>query len=279
MYSFRFTILPIEAGISSSKAKIVLAPRGMLHQGALQYKRMKKKLYFNLFRIRGLHKKIVFHATDVTEREDVKKVFGKNVNIEFVKDFPSSRQGPLQVIEKEPGYLKCIFVSRISPKKNLLFLLSVLSTVKAEVQLSIAGPVEDDPYWLTCRDLITSMPANIKVEYLGAIPNNELPAIYRQHHLFVLPTHGENFGHVIFEALLNGRPVLISDHTPWRNLEEKETGWDLPLSGKEKFKEKIELAAGWNQQLFNRHCDASWHFAQSYISGSGLKQQYLKLFS
>ena len=48
--------------------------------------------------------------------------------------------------------------------------------------------------------------------------------------LFFLPTRGENFGHVIAEALSVGTPVLISDQTPWRKLAAVGLGHDLPLA-------------------------------------------------
>lgn len=56
-----------------------------------------------------------------------------------------------------------------------------------------------------------------------------------EHDLLLMPTLGENFGHVIPEALISGCPVLISDRTPWRELESKKAGWDIPLSRLEKF--------------------------------------------
>ncbi len=49
------------------------------------------------------------------------------------------------------------------------------------------------------------------------------------HHFFLLPTWGREFGHVIVEALAAGCPVIISDLTPWRHLEETGVGWALPL--------------------------------------------------
>lgn len=281
MFSFNFTLLPIEAANRNGgmQRKIILAPRGMLHTGALQYKKVKKKLFFQAFKLRGLQKKVTFHATDATEKADIKRVFGKKVSIEFVKDFPSPVQQPLEITVKKPESLRCIFISRISPKKNLLFLLTALQQVSANLQLTVAGPVEDEKYWAACQALIASLPANIQVQYLGALPNHELPAVYRQHHLFLLPTHGENFGHVIFEAFSNGRPVLISNCTPWNNLEEKGIGWDLSLSDKSGFLEKIGIATAWNQEEFNAYCRASWQFAHDYINNSGLKAKYLQLFS
>ena len=58
--------------------------------------------------------------------------------------------------------------------------------------------------------------------------------------LFFLPTAGENFGHVILESLCSGTPVLISDTTPWRNLQDLGVGWDISLSKREEFIDVIE---------------------------------------
>ncbi|MBN8497849.1 MAG: hypothetical protein J0M32_13465 [Candidatus Accumulibacter sp.] len=58
---------------------------------------------------------------------------------------------------------------------------------------------------------------------------------------FFLPPFSENFGHAINEALSVGVPVLISDKTPWRNLQEKGMGWDLPLDNRRAFIEVIEV--------------------------------------
>ena len=51
-----------------------------------------------------------------------------------------------------------------------------------------------------------------------------------KHHVFLFPTLGENFGQVILEAMTAGCAILISDATPWRGLQEKGYGWELPLA-------------------------------------------------
>ena len=78
------------------------------------------------------------------------------------------------------------------------------------------------------------------VKYHGVIKHEEVARELAGHDLFFLPTWGENFGHVIHEALAAGLPVLISDKTPWRNLEDQGVGWDLPLDAPEKFRRVIE---------------------------------------
>ena len=50
-----------------------------------------------------------------------------------------------------------------------------------------------------------------------------------EYHFFILPTLGENFGHVFIEALAAGCPLIISNRTPWLELEKKGIGWDIPL--------------------------------------------------
>ncbi len=60
------------------------------------------------------------------------------------------------------------------------------------------------------------------------------------YHLLVLPTRGENFGHVILEALLAGCPVLVSDQTPWRGLASRRAGWDLPLAAPDRFRAAVD---------------------------------------
>ena len=61
--------------------------------------------------------------------------------------------------------------------------------------------------------------------------------------MFFMPTKGENYGHVIAEALCAGLPILIADTTPWRNLQEQGIGWDLPLNDPNAFSTAIDQLA------------------------------------
>lgn len=282
MFSPWFTLVPLiaKATAKSVSSQLVLAPRGMLHQGAIQFSKLKKRIFFNAFRLAGLQKKIVFHATDITEAGDIRKIFGNSTKIRLIKNFPSFQQQSLQHVTKKAGVLKCLFVSRISPKKNLLYLLELLQQIKGvELQLSIVGPVEAEVYWARCQQAIKQLPENIIVQYKGAIPALQLPAIYAAHHLFVLPTYGENFGHVIFESIISGRPVLISDQTPWQQLTEKGIGYDIPLQEHTQFIKALYEAAAWTQEEFNNICLSTWKYANDYITGADLRKEYLDLFS
>jgi glycosyltransferase involved in cell wall biosynthesis len=279
MFSVNLTLIPLEVCRANKwKPRVILAPRGMLHAGALQYKKLKKQLFFKAFKLRNFHKRLLFHATDATEANDIAKVFGKAAKFTFIEDFPASRQEPLSVIAKAPGELQCLFVSRISPKKNLSFLLELLMSCRGNYRLTIVGPAEDAGYWDSCQDIIRRLPENVRVDYKGAIANSALSKVYQANHVFILPTFGENFGHVIFESLLNGRPVILSDRTPWRNLQEQNAGWDISLNDKASFVNAIEAACALNQEEFSEMCSSSWKLAAVHADTSELKHKYLSLF-
>jgi hypothetical protein len=61
---------------------------------------------------------------------------------------------------------------------------------------------------------------------------------------------GENYGHVIGKALVAGCPVLISDQTPWRNLEAEGVGWDIPLGETERFRSVLQQCVDGDSDWF-----------------------------
>jgi glycosyltransferase involved in cell wall biosynthesis len=279
LFSPLFVVYPLWLKyIGKLKSDVVVCPRGALYDSALSVKRWKKAPFLWLFRRMRLHKRVLFHATNEREKAAILQHFpGSRVVI--ADNLPNINQPPFEALAKSPGSLRCIFVARIVPIKNLLFLLGVLEKVKADVELTVVGPVEDEAYWQECSEKIGLMPANIKVEYLGPRRNDELMPILHSHHLFVLPTTGENFGHSIFEALLAGRPVLISDQTPWLGLAGRKVGWDLPLNEMDVFARVIEQMAEQDQQAFEEWARSAWSYAFNFIENPELQGQYLKLFA
>lgn len=117
------------------------------------------------------------------------------------------------------------------------------------------------------------------IEFHEGIPHDAVEDIIRANHIFALPTRGENFGHSIFEALAAGRPVLISDQTPWRGLAAEKAGWDLDLSSPDVFVERIEEAAGWDHTTLMEWCTCAWQLATKTVQESPDRKNYITQFS
>jgi glycosyltransferase involved in cell wall biosynthesis len=282
LYSYHFSILPLLVlWRNKLNTRIVLAPRGMLQEGAMQSKTVKKKLFIGLLNSTGIVKKIRFQGTDNQEKEDIKQHFPKAESVVQVSNF-SAPLSPLKgSLKKLPGVIRIIYISRITPKKNILFFIKLLAGIsyRVKVEFAIFGEIDDARYWREAELEIRQLPENINVSYKGALPHAQVIETMEAHHIFVLPTRGENFGHTIFEAFSAGRPVLISDKTPWRGLYEKKAGWDLSLDEPQSWIKTIEEAAGFDQPAFDCWCLKSREYAQEHLNKSNLKQEYKILFS
>ncbi|MDB5191413.1 MAG: hypothetical protein JWQ96_976 [Segetibacter sp.] len=260
------------------KGKVILCPRGGLYESAIAVKSFKKRPLLKILNWLKIQNKILFHATNEREKKAIEAYFPKS-SILIADDMPTFIQPSYVPTIKEEGILNCVFVARIVEIKNLLFLLDILIKVKTTIRLTIVGPIEDLAYWNTCKRKIEMLPGNVSVIYDGPKENSEVHEILQKNHLYILPSKGESFGHSILEALLNGKPVLISDQTPWLNLKSKKVGWDIKLDNHEAFYEVIEQAARWGQLEYNEYSYSAYYFAKTYIDKSQVKQDYLKLFS
>jgi glycosyltransferase involved in cell wall biosynthesis len=244
-FSPGFTIKPLllrRLGLIKEE-KAIIAPRGEFSRGALKIKPIKKKTFIYLAKLLDLYRNVLWQASSVQEKDDILAVFKKaQVFIASVPILDVSNSNkldsphPIKASDtKRPGKLKVVFLSRISTKKNLYGALKMMQSVSGEVLFNIYGPLEEKHYWEKCQRVVDELPANIRVQYKGAIGHDEVAEVFSDHDLFLFPTHGENFGHVIIEALVSGCPVLISDQTPWRDLDVAGVGWDLPLDNPKRF--------------------------------------------
>lgn len=240
-FSVRFSFVPMLMAKIFNK-KVILGPRGEFSEGALNLKAQKKRVFIKLYKSLNLHRRTIFQASSNYEAEDIRRVLGDKVDVQIAEDI-----GAQEFIEALPirhiGTLNVVFVSRISPMKNLLAALEMLQNVKQSVAYHIYGPIEDREYWTECEAVIEALPTNIQVEYKGELYPNEVVNTLSKYDVFFMPTKGENYGHIIAEALCAGLPILIADTTPWRNLQEQGIGWDLPLSSPEAFGDAIDQLA------------------------------------
>jgi glycosyltransferase involved in cell wall biosynthesis len=92
-----------------------------------------------------------------------------------------------------------------------------------------------------------------------------------------MPTLGENFGHIFLEALAAGCPLMISDRTPWLELEAKGIGWDLSLDKPEVWIEKLNYCIGLNQISYSQMSDNARQFSLTVLNDKKYEEDTLRI--
>jgi glycosyltransferase involved in cell wall biosynthesis len=221
-FNFPASIFPnfVTQTIQKRRVPVIIAPRGEFSPGSLSQKAGKKRVFLRLAKMFLPYSACYWLATSPIERNYITKTLGIPEERVFIASnipefSPETDQLPTAPPCVDPTTLRLIFLSRISPEKNLLFLLQTLRNVKTSIGLNIFGPIQDRVYWQQCQDSIAILPKHVKVEYLGDVEHSQVRHAFRQNDLFVFPSCGENFGPVIFESLSAGTCVVTSDQTPW----------------------------------------------------------------
>ena len=279
IYSWWFSILPLIL-IKNKSKKVIVAPRGMLNPQAFSSKKIKKNLFLLFANIFGLYKHVVFQANNDEEAKYIEKRIKNFREIKVVPNLPRKFTPNLfQSRNKVAGSVDLISMARISPEKGTLHALKFLSKIQGHsIRFKLYGSVYDEAYWNTCKKLIETLPKNIEVNYEGPVEGDRIFEVLSKTHFLLMPSEGENFGHSIIEALSTGCPVIISDQTPWRNLEEKKAGWDISLEETDQFVYAIKLTAAMDQETYNTWSESAFDYAQEYYKQHLKVEEYISLF-
>ena len=221
----------------------LLSPRGELTGGALSLKSGRKAFFRRWAERLQLHRGIHFHATSELELIDIRAALPSN-RCSLAPNFRGLFPLPVATPRRPGTPLRLAFVGRVTPVKRLDFALRALAKAGVPAHLDIFGPKSDSRYWQTCSAQIATLPAGMVASYRGEMPNAEVPIALASHDALLLPSMSENFGHAIFESLAAGTPVIIGDRTPWRGLQAKRAGFDLPVADLDAFAAAIRQMAG-----------------------------------
>lgn len=257
---------------------LVVASMGTFSTGALAQKAKKKQLFISLCNRFGLFRNIQWSVTSELEAEDVRKNISRPPVCVIAEDLPRADIPGRTNEGLASGRLRIAFLSRISPKKNLLGAVGMVKKLKCQTEFTVYGPAEDEEYWERCKAELEDAPENIKWAYKGDVPSEEVQRVFQSHDVFLFPTLGENYGHVIFEALSAGCIPVISDQTPWQGIQERNAGFVLALDDPDSFTMTLEQIAAMPGEMRNKMAENAVMYAREKLNDSRKETGYRKIF-
>jgi glycosyltransferase involved in cell wall biosynthesis len=205
-----------------ARVPYIIRPAGMLSEYTFAHRAWKKRLYWQLMERSTVGRATAFHATSSAEKCDILRVRPDAI----VHVIPNGvDQGAWSVDGQQVGQnthrdTVCserpivLFMSRLHPKKGIVdLLLPAWAQVCSDAVLAIAGGTDAHmpAYEQQVRDTVDRLGLASRVRLLGEIPPQQRWEMYDAAQIFVLPSHSENFGIVVAEAMARGCPVVVTD--------------------------------------------------------------------
>lgn len=271
---------------AKKKKNVYVAPMGVFSEKAINSKKLKKSLFLHVCKLFGVFGRITWSFTSEMELKEAKKILGERDTCKYIvaEDIPRkvsfgmNRQWSCSR-HKELDKLRIVFISRICIKKNLDFCFDVLSgNFKGDIVFDVYGIIEDKKYWDFCKQKSKRLKQQVYMNYCGSIkPEQVIPTLLK-YDVFFFPTKGENYGHVIYEALCAGCVPIITDTTPWKDLDIMGAGNVIPYGDRQSFYDKICEYLRMGDCEFRVYKENAISYAESKFKSAIKNSGYKKVF-
>ncbi len=215
------------------ESRLVVSPRGMMDPWAWNHHPRKKAFARAVIHPGALEAVDGWHVTSLEEFDAVRRlgfqqpvcVAPNGVAAASAKESAAAEAHWRQLLPMCAQKPVALFYSRFHRKKRLIELVDAwLENGPRDWLLLVVGIPEDyTPEMIEGYVLRSGQPGRVRA-YDGA----GHPPPYAIASLFLLPSHSENFGLSIAEALAEGVPALVTDTTPWSGLNRTGSGWCVP---------------------------------------------------
>ncbi len=227
--------LPVAAGWLATRSglPLVLSTHGMLESWALGHHAWRKRLALGLYQRRNLESADVLHATSPAETARLREFGLRQPIAEIPLGIDPVPPEPLdpEAVAAPKSNREVLFLSRVHPKKGVDLLLEAWANLDApDWKLIIAGP-DDGGHRSALETLAGKLGLDSdRLRFSGPLFGDRKDTAFRRADLFVLPSHSENFGFVVPEAMQYGLPVITTTGTPWDVLTREHCGWRVAPS-------------------------------------------------
>ena len=204
--------------------RVVLTPHGMLEPWIIHRHYWTRKFpALLLYQKRAIQQADCIHVTAESERDNLMQL-GFNDRIKVVRLGIDAES--IEMKRSWQKTRKILFLSRVHVKKGINYLVEAAAQLREELQgykIIVAGE-GDEEYVASLKKQILDLGLQDKIELIGGVYGERKWELFRQADFFVLPTHSENFGLAIAEALASGTPVITTVGTPWSDLNTSHSG-------------------------------------------------------
>ncbi|PUB12129.1 glycosyltransferase [Yoonia sediminilitoris] len=251
--TYNFPTLPTMAIARTLGKPLVWSPRGALQATASWEDAPRKGAKATFERLAQLlrPRDTVLHVTsDAEAAESVTRL--PDIQTAMIPNCVAIPTLQLRAPRKGNG-LRLLCLGRIHPKKGIDLLIDALAHLPGAVTLDIYGTGDAD-YVQALRSL--AQPMGARIRFHGHVEREQKTAAFANADLFVLPSHSENFGIVVAEALAHAVPVLTTTATPWTGLQRMQCGRCMSLYDHD-LRDEITQLAGQDLAAMGR-CGRDW---------------------
>jgi glycosyltransferase involved in cell wall biosynthesis len=199
----------------------VLSPRGSVTQYTFNHQKAFIKQLIHKFLGKRLMQKCIIHVTSRQEEADVMK-FTDGARIYTIPNFLELKE-QIFLPQANKDKLRLVYLGRIDPKKNIDFLLDiVLKDFDVPFSLTFIGDGNRE----YVEGLKQRTTGNSSIKWLGAIYDETRWKYLAESDILLLPSHNENYGNVVLEALCQGTAAIVSEDVGIKDyILNKQLGW------------------------------------------------------
>lgn len=267
----------------------IVRPAGMLSDYSRHRHALKKKLYWHAVEKHTINHALGLHATSPGEVGDIKQVtpdakvfmIPNGVAQEaFIEDKATHWPVPLPDVVTNNDSPVILFLSRLHPVKGIVDrLLPAIALMHATCRLVIVGGEDSHHpgYRTDIEHKIQQLNLQDRVFVMPRAKANQCWGYYDMADIFVLPSHSENFGIVVAEAMARGCPVVVTPEVQSSPLVEKSEAGLVVEGDSDKLAQALDSLLG-NPELRQKMAKSGREYSREYFSWDGIAQQIATMY-